>query len=247
MAVALKARVIKTEKWHDDTIHVSCEMLEPHELGFKGGQYIIVNSGKLLPNGKLGKRAYSIPTSDREQYRFELVVKKILEGVGSNFIHDLKVGDTFEFSGPWGKYQIAEGTQERILCIATDTGITAALGLLRGKAAISFLSESKLIWFLSSPHYFIPIDKVRSWLPSTLSLQIVSSTPTIDGQSRGFFIEEEISKILQEKVFTKIYLSGDGLALRHLKSKFLESENYQPEQIIMESFFHHESLKTAAV
>jgi len=247
MAVALKARVIKTEKYNDDTVYVNCEMVEPYELGFKGGQYIIVNSGKLLVNGKLGKRAYSIPTSDVEQHRFDLVVKKVLDGVGSNFIHDFKVSDTFEFSGPWGKYQIAEGTKERILCIATDTGITATLGLLRGKTAMPFLSESKLIWFLSSPNYFIPIDKVRSWLPSALSFQIVSSTPTINDQSRGFFIEKETSKILQEKVFTKIYLSGDGFVLRHLKSKFLESGNYQPEQIMMESFFHHESLKTAAV
>jgi len=247
MAAVLKARVIKTEVYNDDTIYVNCEMVEPYELGFKGGQYIIVNSGKLLANGKLGKRAYSIPTSDIEQHRFDLVVKKNLNGIGSNFIHDLKADDTFEFSGPWGKYQIAEGAREQIFCIATDTGITAALGLLRGKGAMPFLSESKLIWFLSSPNYFIPIDKVRSWLPSVFSFQIVSSTPTIVDQSRSSFIEEVTSKILQEKYFNKIYLSGDGLVLRHLKSKFLESGNYQPEQIIMESFFHHESLKTAAV
>lgn len=247
MAAVLKARVIKTEKYNNDTVYVNCEMIEPYELGFKGGQYIIVNSGKLLANGKLGKRAYSIPTSDIEQHRFDLVVKKVPNGIGSNFIHDFKVGDTFEFSGPWGKYQIADGTRERILCIATDTGITAALGLLRGKAAQSFLNESKLIWFVSSSDYFIPIDKVRSWSPAVLSFQIVSSAPTIDDQSRSSFIEETTSKMLQEKVFNKVYLSGDGLVLRHLKSRFLQSGNYHSEQIIMESFFHHESLKTVAV
>ena len=245
--MALKARVNKTEKYNEDTVCLNCEMIEPHELGFKGGQYIIINSGKILPNGKMGKRAYSITTPDAQQRQFDLVVKKVPHGVGSNFVHDLKSGDTFEFSGPWGKYQIVEETPGPILCIATDTGITAALGLLRGQSAGPLLKESKLIWFLSSPNYFIPQDQVLSWLPSGLSFHMVSPSPAIDDPSRSSFIEGGTAEILQEKVFTKIYLSGDGLVVRHLKSQFIGSGKYQPEQIIMESFFHHESLKTAAV
>jgi ferredoxin-NADP reductase len=248
MAAVLKARVIKTEKIHGDTVYVNCKMVEPYPLGFKGGQYIIVNSGKLLANGKLGKRAYSIAAPDRDQHHFALAVKKVADGVGSGFIHGLKPGDTFEFSGPWGKYQMTDINQnEQFCCIATDTGITAALGLLRGEAAAPFLGRSKLIWFLSSLDYFIPIDQVRSWLPEDISVDIVSPCPTVDERSRGIFIEEAVSRILQGTTFTKIYLSGDGLVLRHLKSAFLKSGAYQPEQIMMESFFHHESLKTAVV
>ncbi|HEX4456456.1 MAG TPA: oxidoreductase, partial [Polyangia bacterium] len=39
--------------------------LEPAEsLDFVGGQYIIVNSGITLPDGKVAKRAYSFVSAD---------------------------------------------------------------------------------------------------------------------------------------------------------------------------------------
>ncbi len=247
MATVLKARVAKATKINADTVYLNCEMVEPLALGFKGGQYIIINSGRLLPNGKLGKRAYSILSSDKEQERFELVVKEIPSGVGSGFVHELKENDVFEFSGPWGKYQIPENSSaERILCIATDTGITAALGLLKGKAAEPWLDGSKLVWFVSASDYFLPPQEVRSRLPQAVSAEIISSTPEIKDPQRLTFVEEKISGTVSKGMWTKIYLSGDGLIIRHLKVRFLEV-GYQPEQIFTESFFHHESLKTATV
>jgi ferredoxin-NADP reductase len=130
-----KAIVTKREMWRDDTVQITCEMKEPSALGFVGGKYIIINSKRLLANGKMGKRAYSIASPDSKQGTFELAVKRIPGGVGSGFIHDLPVGGEFEFSGPWGKFVASENMsrEERVLCIATDTGITAALGLLQSE------------------------------------------------------------------------------------------------------------------
>ena len=248
MAGVQQARVIQSEKWQEDVCHVLCRMIEPQKLGFKGGQYIIVNSGKILPSGKLGKRAYSILSSDSEQHYFELAIKKIPPGVGSGFMHELKVSDVFEFSGPWGKYQAAEGNQEqRVLCIATDTGITAALGLLRAQALKPFLGGSKLIWVVSSLDYFIPVPLVQSWLPQSLSFQWVFPVPVVGDESRMASIEEKTAQILGDQIFTKIYLSGDGRVLRKFKDGFLMSGDYQEDQIVVESFFHHESLKSVAV
>lgn len=248
MASVKQARVIQLEKWQDDVCRIVCEIIGPEVLGFKGGQYIIVNSGKTLPNGKLGKRAYSILSSDTEQQRFELAIKKIPQGVGSGFMHELKVSDVFEFSGPWGKYQAAQGNQEqRVLCIATDTGITAALGLLRAQALKSFLGGSKLIWVISSLDYFIPVPFVQSWLPQSLSFQWVFSVPVVGDESRMVSIEEKTAQIMGDQIFTKIYLSGDGRVLRKLKDGFLMSGDYREDQIVVEPFFHHESLKSVTV
>ena len=244
MAAILKARVIKKEKFGEDTILLSCEMVEPAELGFKGGQYIIVNSQRLLANGKLGKRAYSIPSCDYEQKVFDLIIKKISDGIGSDFMHELKVDDIFEFSGPWGKYQLQAGDpNQKLLCISTDTGITAALGLVRGKTAYA-INESKLVWFLSSENYFVPIERIESWIPPGLTFQVISSVPSIDNPARVPFIEKKLSEILENKSFSKICLSGDGAVLRELKKYFL-GQGFKEDQFLMESFFHHEKLKTS--
>ena len=238
MAETKRARVVKIQQWQADVCHLTCAMAEPSSLGFKGGQYIIINSGKLLANGKLGKRAYSILSMDNQQDHFELAIKKIVNGIGSNFMHDLKVGDTFEFSGPWGQYHSGHLVQEeRVLCIATDTGVTAALGLFRSQVLKPFLGMSKLLWFVSSKNYFIPTDLV----PADTIL-----CPMVKDESRIPFILEQVQHFVGQKVFTKIYLSGDGIVLRTLKEQLLATGQYVQEQVFVESFFHHESLKTAA-
>jgi ferredoxin-NADP reductase len=242
MAEAKIARVTHTEKWQHDTCHIQCEMVEPAELGFTGGQYIIVNSGQLLPNGKLGKRAYSIVSSDSNQRYFELVVKKIDQGVGSHFIHGLRPGDTFEFSGPWGKFK-PEGLTpaDRILCIATDTGITASLGLLRGQMMQPLIQNVRLLWFVSCPTYFLSPEVVRAWLPRGLSahLSIIFSTAVADSSS----VLSVIDPLLQEREYTRFYLSGNGEILRDFKACLLE-KGWAEDQILSESFFNHERLKS---
>lgn len=243
MATPKKARVTRIEKWNPDVSRISCELLGGGELGFIGGQYVIVNSGRLLPNGKLGKRAYSIPTSDASQYRFDLIVKKIPGGVGSGFIHDLKKEDEFEFSGPWGQYKACElSSEEQVLCIATDTGITAALGLLRSKRLASSLSQAKLIWFLPGENYFIPPTFVRSALEKEIQADFPVWIPETGNEMRASACLERIEKEIGETRFSKIYLSGDGLLLRDLHELFSE-KGYSPDQVFMESFFNHEVLK----
>src|SRR4051794_14433839 len=101
------------------------EMLE-QPLAFAGGQYVIVDSGLVLPNGKAAKRAYSILSADHERTRFQIAVKRIAGGLGSGFLHEAALGSTIRFSGPWGKLAPAAGVAGASLVLATDTGVTAA-------------------------------------------------------------------------------------------------------------------------
>lgn len=58
----------------------------------------------MLPNGKAVKRAYSMLSPDAEQRRFQLAVKRIPDGPGSDFMHGIAVGGELRFSGPWGRF-----------------------------------------------------------------------------------------------------------------------------------------------
>ena len=68
------------------------DLLADDPLRFVGGQYIILDSRIVLPSGKAVKRAYSFLTSDAEQMRFQLAVKRIPDGLGSAFVHGLEAG-----------------------------------------------------------------------------------------------------------------------------------------------------------
>src|SRR5688500_14423818 len=96
-----------------------------------GGKYIIVNTGVVSPEGKPAKRAYSLlPTHHHGSLtsaRCRLAVKRF--GPGSCALHTAPLGTELSFSGPWGKLVPEGGLDAPTLFVATDTGITSALGV----------------------------------------------------------------------------------------------------------------------
>src|SRR5947207_581966 len=144
MATARTARVVRAEPVGREGRLVELESAEP--LGFVGGQYIIVNTRIPLPGGKIAKRAYSILSSDDDQHRFQIAVRRIGEGPGSSFMHSLPIGGELIFSGPWGKFLPDDSRPRRTFVVATHTGITAALGLVRGQRFAPQIPTTSLVW-----------------------------------------------------------------------------------------------------
>jgi len=164
MAIPKTARVVDARMEGPDTRRLELCMDEP--LGFVGGQYVIVDSGMLLPNGKAAKRAYSLVTADAEQRRFELTVKRIPGGLVSGYLHAIAVGAELRFSGPWGKLVPEPDASGPTFVLATDTGISAALGLVQGQRFAPLLRETTLLWLRSCPEYFLPEALVRERVPA---------------------------------------------------------------------------------
>jgi ferredoxin-NADP reductase len=185
-------------------------------LGFVGGQYVIVDSGLTLPNGRAAKRAYSMISSDIEQATCEVIVKRHageLGGVVSSFLHSVEVGASFHFSGPWGKYVAAEPAG-RTLVLATDTGITAALGLLAGRAFAGRAPATDLIWLADDsfvPEAFVA-DRVRD---RCASLRVLRPA----GDRIAAAVEAALA--VTDGVGA-VYLSGDGDVLYAVRAALLD-------------------------
>ncbi len=154
MAVPKTGDVISARTVGNDARLLELEIAEP--LGFQGGQYMIIDSGLVASNGKAIKRAYSLISSDDHQRYVQLAVQRIPNGPGSDFIHGLEAGATVSFSGPWGKFYLREDVPGSTLVFSTDTGITAALGLIRSARFFPLLAETIFIWLRPSVEYFLP-------------------------------------------------------------------------------------------
>ncbi len=215
-------------------------------MGFVGGQYIIVNTGVSLPGGKVAKRAYSIFSSDAEQNRFQIAVKRIESGPGSSYMHSAEPGTNIPFSGPWGQY-LPEDSRPRTSTwvLATDTGITAALGLVRGTKFTPQLPGSKVIWFVPARDYFIPESKAREMIPSgckDFRLEVIPDTQAVERPAAvRALIREMAEKGLPESVF----LSGDGNVLYPLRDDLI-SAGVPESGIRLECFFNNPFKKAPA-
>ncbi len=208
MAVAKSARVISTERLGPDTLLLDLWATEP--LGFVGGQYVILDSRIILPDGKAVKRAYSLLTSDTEQRRFQLAVKHIPGGFASTFVHGLAAGMDISFSGPWGKFVLPEGTSGRTLILATDTGITAALGFLKATRFTPMLPQAVLVWLRDSAEYFLPDAFVRTQIPTACGEVRIEVIPAVSHPERVYHVRAILRQVIPRNHFAQAFMAGDG-------------------------------------
>jgi ferredoxin-NADP reductase len=91
-------------------------------IAFHGGQFVSLYVPDFV-NGRTVRRAYSFASAP-EADDYELCVKYLAGGVGSEFLRGLREGDTFEATAPYGHYVYQWKTAARnAVFISTSTGV----------------------------------------------------------------------------------------------------------------------------
>jgi ferredoxin-NADP reductase len=217
-------------------------VLAEGDIGFSGGQYIIVNTGIELAGGKLAKRAYSILSSDHDQREFQIAVRRIGEGPGSNFMHRIEVGAELPFSGPWGKFVANGESAGPRLVFATDTGITAALGLLRGRCSRTLADATTAVWFVESDDYFLPPSFTRISLAELCQDFRVAAAPAAVDSTRTGHALAIVDRSLESRLPADAFLAGDGAVIYPMREKLIAA-GMQKENIHVEAFFNNPERK----
>jgi ferredoxin-NADP reductase len=213
------------------------ELVSDEPLGFLGGQYIIVDSGVVLPNGKAAKRAYSILSADSDQTRIRLAVMHIPDGRCSTFVHELAVGTEVRFSGPWGKLYPPLDARGRTLVLATDTGISAALGLVQSARFASLLRDTVLIWLRTTADYFLPQAFVRAHVPAACSEVRIAAIPPIGHPERIPHARSIFAEVRATGRLAHGFIAGDG-AVNYTLLDELVASGVPATKDHVESFFN---------
>lgn len=235
MAVPKTAHVVGAKTIGADTRLLDLVAAEP--LGFVGGQYIIVDSRLVLPSGKAIKRAYSLLTSDADQVRFQLAVMRIPNGPGSCFVHGVEAGTDLVFSGPWGKFVPRESSSGGTLILATDTGITAALGFIQATRFRPLLAKSVLVWLRVSSDYFLPEAFVRERIPAGCGEVRIEAIPAIGHPERVSCARAVLRQMMSRVGLSRAFIAGDG-AVNDVLLDDLASAGVPATKDNAESFFN---------
>ncbi|MBX5472312.1 MAG: 2Fe-2S iron-sulfur cluster binding domain-containing protein [Acetobacteraceae bacterium] len=99
-------------------------------LEFQAGQYMLFH----IPG--LGEtRAFSIANSPAEVERsgeIELNVRLVPGGAGTTYIHErLKVGDTVELTGPYGRFFVRKSARMPMIFMAGGSGLSSCRSMIR--------------------------------------------------------------------------------------------------------------------
>ncbi|MFH1106329.1 MAG: FAD-dependent oxidoreductase [Candidatus Micrarchaeota archaeon] len=106
-------------------VRISVEASNP--FSFKPGQFAMAHVP--LPDGKELPRPYSFASSPLEKRFFELCIKRVPQGPGSNYLCDLAPGSPVTVSGPYGMFGLKGNEQDVVFC-ASGTGIAPFKSML---------------------------------------------------------------------------------------------------------------------
>lgn len=205
-----------------------------------GGKYIIVHTG-LVRGERAIKRAYSLMPRDGHDRHAEIVVKRV--GIGAGAMHEAEVGTRFTFSGPWGKLAPEGGFAERTLLVATDTGITSALGVAEDAARRSARREFTVLWLRAPSETFLDTNTVRARIERAGSQFRIATIPEVGAAERADFAFRLIAALALESSATHVVATGDGAIVFPLRAR-LPVSVAGVREVRIECFFNNPEKKS---
>jgi ferredoxin-NADP reductase len=243
MAVPKSARLVAAETVGPRARRLVFEMASPEAMPFVGGQFVVIDTGMALASGRLAKRAYSLCSPDADPTRFELVACRIDAGVCSGYLHEIEVGTTLSFTGPWGKF-IPQKTPPAgpTWVVATDTGITTALGLMQSEGFRAFLPRTKLLYLAPSEGDFVTEGFVRDRLGPAIAAGAqcdlaIGALPPVHHPERLAAGLARFAAMPWSDPPSNVYLTGDG-ALLHPFAERIARAGLDRARVAIESFFN---------
>ena len=114
------AQVEKTRYLTHDIKEIRLALKDPAEISHRPGQYVQVQAPS--PEGPVF-RAYSISSPVYEPNVVELIVRLVPGGIGSTYLHNLHVGETVIFTGPFGEFVLNEDPEVEVICVGGGCGM----------------------------------------------------------------------------------------------------------------------------
>lgn len=102
---------------------------DPLIFSYKPGQFVTILADI---GGQEVKRSYSISSSPSRPHTLELTVKRVPNGLVSNWMCDeLKLGSPLRVRGPSGRFSCFNYPSRKIMCIAAGSGVTPIMSMCR--------------------------------------------------------------------------------------------------------------------
>jgi len=204
------------------------------------GQYITLS---IVISGQEYKRSYSLASSPTRSKILEITVKRDPNGgIVSNWLNDhLKIGDTVNLKGPFGKFSCVNQTCEKILFLAAGSGIVPIMSMLRWLADTDASIDVRLLLSFRTPEDIIYRDELKliAARHKNINMAITLTTDAIARyQWRGLtgrINKKMINKLVPDLQERTVYVCGPDAFMAACKKKLLKLK-LPSEKLFCESF-----------
>jgi ring-1,2-phenylacetyl-CoA epoxidase subunit PaaE len=226
-----------------DAITIAFEQPAEGTINYKAGQFFT-----LIPviDGKKVRRAYSVCTSPYTDANPAVTVKRVEEGLVSNFLNDhLKAGDELEVMDPMGNFAVVPGSQARhLVLLGGGSGITPLIAIAKTILSQEPTSQLTLIYANRNAESIIFKDELHALQAANADRFTVKHILDAGAEGYGAIAGPPTEAVLLDQLKaiassqnlpTTYWVCGpEGMMANSLKA--LESLGIEKERVFKESF-----------
>lgn len=215
--------------------HLAFQTNKP--LSFKGGQFISIIVPGAGPKGRDLRRAYSIASAP-EGKEIELCIKLVDGGPGTNYLHNLKAGDTLRGFAPYGDFVYEPRAGRHAVFIATGTGIAPFRGMILSKEFKEHPPASAICLLGVRTADEVLYEKELSAVAPSVKYVSAVSQPTANWTGFKGRVTDYIRSLPADFPFleTEYYLCGNGAMITEIRS-ILAEKGVQKDAIHQEKYY----------
>jgi glycine betaine catabolism B len=239
-AVSVQFTVLNCYDETLDTKTFRLGRLDGQIFDYLPGQYITLS---MMIAGQEYKRSYSLASTPSHHGILEITVKKDPNGgVVSNWLNDcLKIGDTLNVKGPFGKFSCVRHTPKKILFLAAGSGIVPIMSMLRWLADTEAQVDVMLLLSFRNLYDIIYSDELNLIaarhnnikLFITLTKEPVAISPWLG--LTGRVNEKMLAGLVPDLAERAVYLCGPDAFMAECKQSLLNLA-VPAEQLFCERF-----------
>jgi Na+-transporting NADH:ubiquinone oxidoreductase subunit F len=220
-----------------DIKEIRMRLDEPAEIIQRPGQYVQIQAPS--PDGDVF-RAYSISSPAYESNVVELNVRLVPDGIGSTYLHNLEVGDTVNFTGPYGEFFLNQDPSVEIICVGGGCGMAPMKNIIY---TIYDKWPDRSCWLFfgcrttQDIFYLEQFKELAEKHPNFHVVYALSDKlgPDEKWDGQTGFIHIGVDKKLKENVPRQAFLCGPPLMIEAV-TRVLEEKGIAPEDIFYDEF-----------
>ncbi len=209
------------------------ELSKPDEFDFRAGQYFSINIYD--ENGRKIRRPYSIASTPSEK-TLKICFKNV-GGLASKYLFSLKEGDSVEFMGPMGIFEIYKNSLKNdIIFIASGTGIAPFRSMIKYLLDNNFQHKIILIRSARSEDKLLYKEDFEQWdkQHENFKQHVILSQPNEKSFENTGYIQNFVQKFIPSKFGGTFYMCG-------LKDMIVSTTKKLEEAHIPKDFIFYES------
>ena len=215
------------------------------EYTYIHGQHLTL---KLMVKGQEVRRSYSICSSPLLKEPLRVAIKRVKDGVGSNYVNDnIKKGDAIEIMTPMGNFhsELKATNKKHYVLFAGGSGITPMMSIMR--TTLIAEPESKLTLFYGNFNetatiFKKQIDELAAANKGRLTVHYVFEKPEASGFPQEFVgmltkdtVKNLLAKHVERNPVIEYFICGPGPMMDNVK-EVLENNNVNKHFIHIEYF-----------